>query len=511
MRSSGTVHPLKPLVPRMAVIPRLSLMADAARKADALVSIGRWTVVFIPSQPVDPSACRQDSPPAGIDPDPCVAPQALDIPSHTREPCDPAGLALPVPPELPAASSDSPSHPLPALARPVPLGNPIPSREASDPGVGMRMPLAPSLEAMELGPPGSARFSALSWALLSQVFWVPLLAIDLHDRWTGRQHVLLPPGPSLSPSPVPRATALPFHAPFGALGQLVRGTSSGSGVLLSRAGSDATSLLDRPLLQSLDAPSAPSAGLRPASPGLPPALSPAGSSLLGRAFNRAQLLGGSVSLDDLHEGPMAPLALVERALQRSSNDPLAPLPPLWREPMRQALQKLPGAPLQLDTARMVVVPSRSLSQPVEVPLALQSDGSVDILEFPANAVVLAEIEAWSRQQRLPASGSLVPAVVELHPLPQVGPIAFPTADASTPTPAAGGGTASASASQPASPSPQRPSPASGATAAPVPLPLRSEAPPPAAAVSIPLPIQTEASAPVAPAAALAEPAAAPLP
>lgn len=119
---------------------------------------------------------------------------------------------------------------------------------------------------------------------------------------------------------------------------------------------------------------------------------------------------------------MAPLALVERALGRSSADPLAPLPALWREPMRQALLKLPGAPQQLDTARMVYVPSSSISQPVEVPLALQSDGSVDILEVPANPALLGEIRSWSRQQRPLTRGSLTPTVVRLHPLPQAAPL-----------------------------------------------------------------------------------------
>jgi hypothetical protein len=281
----------------------------------------------------------------------------------------------------------------------------------------------------------------IGWALLSQAVWLPLVAIDLHDRWIAHQRDITPPGQSLPPSPLARATPFSLNdllgaakpvqqlagqanqAVSGALGQAAQGAASGVGLLLSSAGSSASSLLDRPFSVSLEAP-AEAAGR--SSGRSEPALSRPGTSLsstaLGRAFTRAQLLGGSLSLADLQEGPMAPLALAERALQRGSGDPLAPLPSAWREPIRQALLKLPGAPRDLSPARMVYVPSSAISQPVEVPLALQSDGSVDILETPANAAVLREIDGWSRQQRLPATGSLTPAVVHLHPLTPEAPV-----------------------------------------------------------------------------------------
>ncbi len=304
---------------------------------------------------------------------------------------------------------------------------------------------------------------AIAWALLSQVFWVPLVAIDLHDRWIAHQREITPPGRSLPPSPLARATPLSINellgaarpvqqlagqanqAVSGALGQAAQGAVSGVGVLLSSAGSHASSLLDRPYSASLDAATPPPAtalGGSQAAAGAT-ATSPA-NTLLGRAFTRAQLLGGSIGLEDLQEGPMAPLALAERAVLRGSGDPLAPLPSPWREPMRQALLKLPAAPLQLSPARLVHVPSQAVTEPVVVPLALQSDGSVDILEAPADPAVLHEIDGWSRQQRLPARGSLVPAVVHLHPLPSAAPVtpsasARPAAARPTATAAAGGG------------------------------------------------------------------------
>lgn len=308
---------------------------------------------------------------------------------------------------------------------------------------------------------------AIAWALLSQVFWVPLVAIDLHDRWIAHQREITPPGRSLPPSPLARATPLSINellgvarpvqqlagqanqAVSGALGQAAQGAVSGVGVLLSSAGSHASSLLDRPYTASLDAappPSARALGGSQAAAGA--TATPPANTLLGRAFTRAQLLGGSIGLEDLQEGPMAPLALAERAVLRGSGDPLAPLPSPWREPMRQALLKLPAAPLQLSPARLVHVPSQAVTEPVVVPLALQSDGSVDILEAPANPAVLREIDGWSRQQRLPARGSLVPAVVHLHPLPSAAPaVRAAVTPAATPSAA----TAAATRAQQASP------------------------------------------------------------
>jgi hypothetical protein len=364
---------------------------------------------------------------------------------------------------------------------------------------------------------------AIGWALLSQAVWLPLVAIDLHDRWISHQRHITPPGKPLPPSPLARATPFSLNdllgaarpvqqlagqanqAVSGAIGQTAQGVASGVGLLLSSAGSSASSLLDRPFSVSLDSPAA-GAGR---SSGGSDAMSLAGSApspsntVLGRAFTRAQLLGGSISLSDLQEGAMAPLALAERALQRSSGDPLAPLPSVWREPIRQALLKLPGAPRQLSPARMVHVPSSAVSQPVEVPLALQSDGSVDILETPSNAAVLREIDGWSRQQRRPATGSLTPAVVHLHPLAPEAPLTSPSATrpaASTATPAA----ALSGVQQPGVPSAPRAiraevPPAAPPQSAPTPPPAPEPAAfvPPAEVLPAPAPEPVAAAVPAA--------------
>lgn len=372
---------------------------------------------------------------------------------------------------------------------------------------------------------------ALGWALLSQVFWIPLLAIDLHDRWIAHQADITPPGQPLPPSPVARATPfslndllagarspqqLAGHASqvFGSsAADPANLTSNRVGVLLSSAGSGPPSLLNRPYSTTVESPAVSGRSSGPSLPFAapsPPARFPA---LTGRAFSRSQLLGGPIGLSDLQEGPMGPLALAERALRSSSGDPLAPLPSMWREPMRQALLKLPGAPQQVGIARMVYVPSRSVIQPVEVPLALQSDGSVDILQAPANTAVLAEIDSWSRQQRLPASGSLVPAVVHLHPL---SPSVTSTSAAVTSSPPASPSASTISRRRsPAAaltpqvqPSSELPSRASSAAQSTVVIPIPSEASaaksplntgePPAASPTapspsaVPIPIQSEA-------------------
>lgn len=364
--------------------------------------------------------------------------------------------------------------------------------------------------------------SAIGWALLSQVFWVPLGVIDLHDRWQAHQRDITPPGKALPPSPLARmkpfsmndllGAARPVqqlaqqanHAVSGAVSGAVGQAVSGAGVLLSSTGSGVSSLLDSPYAASLDVPSTSATPAHPPvsrvtrSPSSTPSVQP-GLNFLGRSFTRSQLLGGTIALSDLHEGPMSPLALAERAIQRGSGDPLAPLPSLWRDSMRQALNKLPGAAPRISTARVVHVPSSSVTETVDVPLALQSDGSVDILQAPSNPNVVKEIDDWSRQQRRPATGSIVPAVVHLHPLSDSAPVGRSTAlrDQLAPT----------TASSAPSPEPAPVALEQSAVAAPEPAPVveaaavASEplaAPVAPATVDAPPPSPAEASVPAAP-------------
>jgi hypothetical protein len=166
-----------------------------------------------------------------------------------------------------------------------------------------------------------------------------------------------------------------------------------------------------------------------APPGFNPTLtaSPSAAGLPG-GYSRAELLGGPIGLTDLQAGTIPPLALAEQGRRTLSGDPMAALPEGWREPMRQALKDLPtpgGEKARIESARLIHIPSRHVSTATEVPLALQADGSVDILSRPKEAAVVEEIRLWSSRQPLPAAGSVTPAVVHLHPLEDAQPLRPP--------------------------------------------------------------------------------------
>ena len=359
---------------------------------------------------------------------------------------------------------------------------------------------------------------AIAWALLSQAFWLPLVAIDMRDRWVAHLREITPPsrsaqldqeiakGSSLSLDKLLEATA--------PVKDLARHAITTTGVLLSTAGSEASSLLDRPLSRSIEEllpQGQPSEGHSTHAATVSPSHqasasgTSSGPNWMTRHFTRAQLLGGSLDLNDLHEGVMSPLALAERAASLSGGDPMGPLPSMWRDPMRQAILQLPGAPRRISTARVIHVPSPSVTRTTEVPLAIQSDGSVDILQTPDNPAVIKEIDTWSRHQPRPAVGSLVPAVIHLQPL-EAAPVLTPDTRSSAKSPSAAGqrsAPAEASASSAAS---QAPASASVAPVAEAPAPLAPVAAAPAVveAPAAPAPVAAPpvaAETPAAPAAA----------
>lgn len=73
--------------------------------------------------------------------------------------------------------------------------------------------------------------------------------------------------------------------------------------------------------------------------------------------------------------------------------------------------------IAVEQARVIHVPSSRVKRVSEVPLALQSDGTVDILNSPDDPEVVEEIKTWSSKQKLPDRGRMAPAVVHLHPIP----------------------------------------------------------------------------------------------
>lgn len=280
--------------------------------------------------------------------------------------------------------------------------------------------------------------NAVAWALLSQAIWLPLVAIDAHDRWQARIRSLTPASEALavgggrSPAVTPprrdHGVAKPVADPAAATstGLVLGSTSRSADPLLDgpidrsieQAGSRGNASTRRPwsaaTIAMIGSPSSTSAGAIATSRAR---RSGPVSDPLQRAFTRSELLGGTLTLEDRSEPAMPSMARAERARWAGSGDPMAPLPQVWREPVRQALRTLPSANARVVPARVVHVPSTKVTRSTPVPLALQSDGTVDILSRPEDPAVVKEIETWSGRQRPPEPGAVAPAVVHLEPLP----------------------------------------------------------------------------------------------
>jgi hypothetical protein len=295
----------------------------------------------------------------------------------------------------------------------------------------------------------------VAWALLSQSIWLPLLAIDLHDRWHIGQQSMLPPVAN-SPSPIPSGPGpiaglnelSPLPGMAAQAGSSGRDGLASTGLLLG-AGSQAfsgaaetnRSAVEPPAYGSIALPAAVSGASLFAAGSPRPSLALAMTSVskpvdalagLRQSYTQAELLGGPITLADLNrKAPIPPLALAEQGRHALSADPFASLPEGWREPMRRALQALPapdGSTPRVVNARHVHIPSRRIASATEVPLALQSDGSIDILSRPKEPAVIEEIRDWSAGQRPPSAGSVSPAVVHLHPVSEEIPLQPSAAD-----------------------------------------------------------------------------------
>ncbi len=296
---------------------------------------------------------------------------------------------------------------------------------------------------------------AIAWALLSQSIWLPLLAIDAHDRWQANvkdMAVPQPADPKGADESIASLPEAPAKTPDGTSPSPLEDLGTTTGHVLSSASERIGSLLDAPLSRSLDlsGPSnssraRPDPGRRPAvvlrstspartakAPSAPvsftiegPSLGTSGlgsaKTLLQRNFSNSELLGGVLTIQDLGAPAMPPVARAERARWASSGDPMAPLPHSLREPMRQAIRTLPAPTptktAKLQQARVIYVPSTRVSKPTQVPLAIQADGTVDVLSQPDDPAVIEDIKEWSSRQPAQAPGTVTPTVVNLQPLP----------------------------------------------------------------------------------------------
>ena len=299
---------------------------------------------------------------------------------------------------------------------------------------------------MDRHPRSSTPNRALAWALLSQSIWLPLLALDVHDRWQAQirvQREIAEAASRRSPREEIPQIQLPGGVTTAASKLKDTGLLLGSATRSPLNDSDRTGMVSEAGLANFASTGlshrlnpgrtatplvTPTAASGPGEPQLRRGTSPLGLSttanspnLLFQTFNRAELLGGSLGLSDLNTPAMPPLAMAERARWQRSGDPLAPLPGTWREPMRRALHGLAtskGAATSVTAARVVHVPSLRVRQSTPVPLAVQPDGSVDILTKPDNPAVVDEIRQWSSRQPTSGQAGVTAAVVHLEPLPE---------------------------------------------------------------------------------------------
>lgn len=380
---------------------------------------------------------------------------------------------------------------------------------------------------------------AFAWALLSQTIWLPLLAIDLHDRWQARirqeqeiaaaaARVRPPADPpaEVASIPSPRANSQGSPASTGLLlGAAGHGLEAASLSLQSAARSLSERMGRLPIAVS-SRPSSPTASAASPQPSavlsLSPLMPPQGG-LLSRGFQRSELLGGSLSLADLQKPPMPSLALAEQARWASSADPLAPLPVIWREPMRKALRALPaagnGSSTGITSARVIHIPTLRVRNSTTVPLAIQSDGSVDILSRADDPAVVEEIRHWSSKQTSRSTSGVTAALVHLEPLPAAtastpaGAVNIPGAAKAIPSEARASLTAPQTTRVPNRTHPTAPASSASLTGseaswspAAAPTPAATTAPAPAAVAVEPAPSAPSPPAPEPPPAA-AEPTA----
>ena len=301
----------------------------------------------------------------------------------------------------------------------------------------------------------SSNRKAIFWALLSQTIWLPVFVAGSQEEWAGQaSKTNLLSGLDTVQKPLVRDQFNPTTKILGSgtrqLQSYTQISKQNTGLVLNArlpnqqitspeptkiypAANSATNKLLIPALANptdTEKSSASTASLgwlaiKATRPGLY-----ASAGLTQRMYSRSELLGGTLTLQDLNEPVMPPLARAERAQWSRSGDPLASLPQIWREPMRRALNSLTQTVVStkveksgksvegvhLDPARFVHVPSTRIRHSSEVPLALQADGSVDILNQPDDPAVIDEINRWSARQKLPEKGKISPAVVHLHPM-----------------------------------------------------------------------------------------------
>jgi len=154
---------------------------------------------------------------------------------------------------------------------------------------------------------------------------------------------------------------------------------------------------------------------------------------------------------------------------------------------------------------VVHVPSSRVRRSTPVPLAVQGDGSVDILSRPDDPAVVDEIRHWSRRQSPSPGTGVTAAIIHLEPIPEAPAALTPPRTLRAATAASRELSPSAARdSRPAAAPvavPMTPRETAAAAPAPPPAPVAAPAAAMAAAPAPPAPAPTPAAAeiPAAPA------------
>ena len=148
-------------------------------------------------------------------------------------------------------------------------------------------------------------------------------------------------------------------------------------------------------------------------------------SLWLQQFTPAEQLGGPLTRQDLEAPTLSPVALAEQGRQRSSDDPLAALPSIWRHQMRQVLP--PRSRLGWQPARVLHSSWPHLGRALLVPVVLYSDGRVDVFlddpgGAPAGAATQQALTALLQRLDRPPQGMLQALLLELQPRPPLSPL-----------------------------------------------------------------------------------------
>jgi hypothetical protein len=293
---------------------------------------------------------------------------------------------------------------------------------------------------------------AIAWALFSQCMWLPSLFADTKDWISSKQAdfdfsgTLQLPHQNL-PASIAENPKLKSFTGVLAISQTSKPNTLG--IILNQSSTDGFTNLENKRFSSTPQQHIPTA-FTPAPQQsidlslLPKSIKPyllqsqngytglRSNDFIKKIFTNADLLGGSLTLDNINEPEMPSIARAEMAKLARSGDPLAVIPSQWRESMRKALSSLKfnsqvedthsisttkgASTVLLEPARIVHVSSQKIKRQIQVPLALQSDGTVDILNQPDDPGVVDEIKSWSNKQQLPAQGRMFPAIVHFHPL-----------------------------------------------------------------------------------------------